>query len=172
MATSQIASDSDAGAGAGTSFGLASSSAIPQAMQNIGKHKAKRTSIQRSITQDHSARLSALRRRIETYYQREAQKTASLSSQRLARLIAALERRQACEAEIARVAGALREDCAHVAMLLGALYEGRRGMAMAMAMAEEEEEGEEEGGGAKKTGTGMGTEMGKRGGSSNSGAGK
>ncbi|KAI1488837.1 hypothetical protein F5X96DRAFT_684660 [Biscogniauxia mediterranea] len=133
MANSQIASDSDAEA----SSDLSSSSTIPQAMQKIGKLKSKRASIQRSITQDHVARLAALRRRIETHYQREAQRTASLSSQRLARLVAALERRRECEARIEARVAALREDCAHVAMLLGALYEGRRRRA---AKAEEEEE--------------------------------
>ncbi|KAI5927639.1 hypothetical protein F4810DRAFT_273498 [Camillea tinctor] len=93
---------------------------LPQA-----KHKAKRSSIQASIASDHAVRLAALRRRIETHYQRESQKTIQTATTRLTRLTTALDRRLACEDSINRVLCSVREDCAHVAMLLGALYSGR-----------------------------------------------
>ncbi|KAI1498372.1 hypothetical protein F5X99DRAFT_393860 [Biscogniauxia marginata] len=126
-------SEAEVEASAGVRFDFPSSSTVPQAMQKIGKHKAKRAEIQKGIGKDHAARLAALKKRVAAHYRGEAQKISDLEAQKLSRLIRALEKRQACEDEISRRVETLRADCAHMAMLLGAVYEGRMEAAIAMA---------------------------------------
>ncbi|KAI1394219.1 uncharacterized protein F4822DRAFT_424695 [Hypoxylon trugodes] len=102
------------------------SSSIPQAMENIDKWKSKRSEIQKGIEKDYVDKLTVLKNKIKAYYQNEAQKTSDHSQQRVERLIAALEKRIACEEKISKRIDSLRDDCAHIAMLVDAIYTGRK----------------------------------------------
>lgn len=55
--------------------------------------------------------------------------------QQLERLMAALEKRMACEEQISQRIDSLREDCAHLAMLFDAIYTGRKEAASQSAKA-------------------------------------
>ncbi|KAI1465728.1 uncharacterized protein F4812DRAFT_466171 [Daldinia caldariorum] len=99
---------------------------ITQAMESIDKWKSKRMDIQKGIDKDSTNKLSGIKNKIKKHYHDETQKRTAYSQQRLQRLIAALEKRTAIEEKISTRIDALREDCAHMAMLINAVYVGRK----------------------------------------------
>ncbi|OTB02345.1 hypothetical protein M426DRAFT_13644 [Hypoxylon sp. CI-4A] len=108
---------------------VGSTISIPKAMQNMEKWRAKRIRIQKEIDQDYTNRLAAFKKKVDEHYQSEVQKASDLNKQKYERLIAALEKRTACHEKIAETIESLREDSAHIAMLLDAVYAGREGLA-------------------------------------------
>ncbi|KAI1802799.1 hypothetical protein F4811DRAFT_554527 [Daldinia bambusicola] len=107
---------------------------LTQAMESIDKWKSKRADIQKGIDKDFTDQLSGIKNKIKKHYHDETQKRQAHSSpfltahnqQRLQRLIAALEKRTAIEEKISDRIDSLREDCAHMAMLINAVYVGRK----------------------------------------------
>ncbi|KAI1765346.1 hypothetical protein GGR53DRAFT_490813 [Hypoxylon sp. FL1150] len=102
------------------------SASIPQAMEGIHKWKSKRSGIQKSIEKDFTDKLAALKIKIEAHYRDETQKASDHNQQQLERLIAALGKRLACEEKINQCIDSLRDDSAHLAMLVDAIYAGRK----------------------------------------------
>ncbi|KAI0175753.1 hypothetical protein GGR52DRAFT_538033 [Hypoxylon sp. FL1284] len=129
----------EAGSGSDVGFGLNSSfkatASMPQAMERIDKWKSQRSRVQKEIDKDYTEKLTVLKSEIEAQYQGEAQKMSNHSKQQLERLIAALEKRAACEEKINKRINEIREDCAHLAMLMDAIYAGRKEAAAQTAKA-------------------------------------
>ncbi|KAI1659985.1 hypothetical protein F4813DRAFT_350591, partial [Daldinia decipiens] len=115
------------------SFNYKPSTSIPQAMESIDRWKSKRTEIQKSIDKDYTEKLTGLRNKIKKHYHDETQKISNHNLQQCQRLIAALERRVACEEKISKRIDSLRDDCAHMAMLMDAIYAGRKEAAAQLA---------------------------------------
>ncbi|XXG94110.1 hypothetical protein Hte_000362 [Hypoxylon texense] len=111
------------------------SSTIPQAMESIDSWKTKRSDIQKSIDKDYTDKLTDLKNKIKAHYQDEAQKISDHSNRQLEQLIAALEKRMACEEKINKCIDSLRDDGAHLAMLVDAIYAGRKEAATQAAKA-------------------------------------
>ncbi|CAJ2500971.1 Uu.00g038240.m01.CDS01 [Anthostomella pinea] len=107
------------------------SAALEGGMQKIEKHKSQRNNYRKDIHKDHNARLADLKQRIETHYEVQLQEIEAHNTQLTNRLAAALEKRAACEAAITKHVETLREDCAHLALLLTAVHEGRAEKAQA-----------------------------------------
>ncbi|KAI1213769.1 uncharacterized protein F4807DRAFT_456317 [Annulohypoxylon truncatum] len=111
------------------------SASIPQAMESIEKWKSKRSDIRKSIDKDYTNKLAALKSKITAHYQDEAQKTSDHNKEQLERLLAAVEKCIACEEKISNRVDSLRDDCAHIAMLIDAIYSGRKEAATESAKA-------------------------------------
>ncbi|KAL7628794.1 hypothetical protein AAE478_000309 [Parahypoxylon ruwenzoriense] len=137
-----------------------SGATIPQAMASIEKWKTKRSGIRKGIDEDYSKKLSALKNKISMHYKDKAQKISvrinlggekeeeeeeddsniqgirsNHHKQQLERLMAAVEKRIECEEKISERIDSLRDDCAHIAMLLDAIYAGREEAATQAAKA-------------------------------------
>ncbi|KAI2464475.1 hypothetical protein F4781DRAFT_436385 [Annulohypoxylon bovei var. microspora] len=109
------------------------SASIPQAMESIDKWKSKRADIQKSIDKDYADRLAALKNKIKAHYQDEARKISDHHKDQLEQLLVAVEKRTACEEKISNRVDSLRDDCAHIAMLVDAIYSGRKEAATQLA---------------------------------------
>ncbi|KAI1408913.1 hypothetical protein F5Y13DRAFT_204097 [Hypoxylon sp. FL1857] len=107
-------------------FQYTPSASIPQAMESIDRWKSKRSEIQKSIEKDFIDRLSALRNEMKARFEDESQKISDHNKEQLQRLVAALKKRLECEEKISERIDSLRDDCAHVAMLVDAVYAGRK----------------------------------------------
>ncbi|KAI1648068.1 hypothetical protein F4815DRAFT_462611 [Daldinia loculata] len=107
-------------------FNYKPSTSVPQAMESIDRWKSKRAEIQKGIDKDYTERLTGLKNKIKKHYHDETRKMSSHNQQQLQRLIAALEKRITCEEEIRNRIDSLRDDCAHMAMLIDAIYAGRK----------------------------------------------
>ncbi|KAI8965871.1 hypothetical protein F5Y11DRAFT_311665 [Daldinia sp. FL1419] len=107
-------------------FEYKSSAGITQAMESIDKWKSKRTAVRKGIDKDYTEKLAVLKNKIKKHYHDEAQRVSDRNQQKLQRLIAALEKRMACEEKISNRIDSLRDDCAHMAMLINAVYSGRK----------------------------------------------
>ncbi|KAI1461765.1 hypothetical protein F4805DRAFT_453645 [Annulohypoxylon moriforme] len=114
-------------------FQYKSSASISQAMENIDKWKSKRTDIRKSIDKDYTDKLTALKNKIKAHYRDEAQKISNRNKDQLEKLVVAIEKRMACEEKIMNRTGSLQDDCAHIAMLVDAIYSGRKDAAMQLA---------------------------------------
>ncbi|OTB14341.1 hypothetical protein K445DRAFT_136182 [Daldinia sp. EC12] len=99
---------------------------ITQAMESIDKWKSKRLAVQKGIDKDYAEQLSSLKNRIKKHCHDETQKRSEYNQQRLQRLMTALEKRIAIEEKINDRINSLRDDCAHIAMLINAVYAGRK----------------------------------------------
>ncbi|KAI1774118.1 hypothetical protein F4818DRAFT_442867 [Hypoxylon cercidicola] len=108
---------------------------IPQAMESIDKWKSMRSNIQKSIDKDFVDKLASLQSRIKAHYQDEARNNSDHVKQQLERLTAALEKRMACEEKISKCIDSLGDDGAHLAMLVDAIYAGRKEAATQTAKA-------------------------------------
>ncbi|KAI0117110.1 hypothetical protein F4814DRAFT_459325 [Daldinia grandis] len=108
------------------SFNYKPSTSVPQAMESIDRWKSKRAEIQKGIDKDYTEKLAGLKNKIKKHYDDKRQEMSSHSQQQLQRLITALEKRIACEEQISNRIDLLRDDCAHMAMLLDAIYVGRK----------------------------------------------
>ncbi|OTA81108.1 hypothetical protein M434DRAFT_401495 [Hypoxylon sp. CO27-5] len=111
------------------------SASIPQAMESIDKWKSKRSEIQKSIEKDFIGRLSAIRNEMKARFEDESQKMSDHNKEQLRRLVAALKKRLECEQKISERIDSLRDDCAHIAMLVDAVYAGRKEAATQSAKA-------------------------------------
>ncbi|KAI1376244.1 hypothetical protein F4677DRAFT_419298 [Hypoxylon crocopeplum] len=111
------------------------SASIPQAMESIDKWKAKRSEIQKNIDEDFTNQLTVLKNKIKAHYHTETQNMSDHNKEQVERLIAALEKRMDCEAEISKQIDSLRDDCAHIAMLIDAIYAAREDTAAQTAKA-------------------------------------
>ncbi|OTA69315.1 hypothetical protein K449DRAFT_396655 [Hypoxylon sp. EC38] len=111
------------------------SASIPQAMESIDKWKSKRSEIQKSIEKDFIDRLSAIRNEMKACFEDESQKMSDHNKEQLRRLVAALKKRLECEQKISERIDSLRDDCAHIAMLVDAVYAGRKEAATQSAKA-------------------------------------
>ncbi|KAI2615649.1 hypothetical protein GGR54DRAFT_642126 [Hypoxylon sp. NC1633] len=103
-----------------------SSASIPQAVENIDKWRSKRSTIQKNIDKDYTDKLTVLKNKIKAHYHNETQKVSDHNKQQLERLTTALEKRMVCEEKISKRIDLLRDDCAHIAMLIDAIYAGRK----------------------------------------------
>ncbi|KAI0843058.1 hypothetical protein F5Y06DRAFT_256815 [Hypoxylon sp. FL0890] len=116
-------------------FQYTPSASIPQAMESIDKWKSKRSEIQKSIEQDFIERLSSLRDQMKERFEDESQKLSDHNKEQLRKLVAALKKRLECEEKISERIDSLRDDCAHVGMLVDAVYAGRKEAAAQSARA-------------------------------------
>ncbi|KAK6948224.1 hypothetical protein Daesc_009988 [Daldinia eschscholtzii] len=97
------------------------------------KWKSKRLAVQKGIDKDYAEQLSSLKNKIKKHYHDETQKRSEYNQQRLQRLMTALEKRIAIEEQINDRINSLRDDCAHIAMLINAVYAGRKEAAIQSA---------------------------------------
>ncbi|KAI0852611.1 hypothetical protein F5Y00DRAFT_273182 [Daldinia vernicosa] len=111
------------------------STSIPQAMESIDRWKSKRAEIQKGIDKDYTEKLTGIKNKIKKHYRDEAQEMTNHQQQQIQRLIAALEKRIACEEKIRNRIDSLRDDCDHMAMLMNAIYAGRKEAAAQSAKA-------------------------------------
>ncbi|KAI0890740.1 uncharacterized protein GGS22DRAFT_194635 [Annulohypoxylon maeteangense] len=109
------------------------SASIPQAMESIDKWKSKRTDIRKGIDKDYTDKLTALKNKIKAHYHHETQMISDHKREQLDRLLAAVEKRIGCEDKIKNQTESLRDDCAHIAMLVDAIYSGRKEAALQLA---------------------------------------
>ncbi|KAI5867035.1 hypothetical protein GGS23DRAFT_301543 [Durotheca rogersii] len=121
----ELASDPDRKPGA----------SIGQAMASIEKWKGKRTEVRKSIGEDYANTLAALKDKINAHHEEEMRKVSDHNKQQLERLVAAVEKRIDCEEKISKRIDTLRDDCAHIAMLVDAVYVGRKEAAVQVARA-------------------------------------
>ncbi|KAF3055620.1 hypothetical protein GL218_06955 [Daldinia childiae] len=108
------------------SFNYTPNTSVPQAMESIDRWKSKRAEIQKGIDKDYTEKLAGLKNKIKKHYHDETLKMSNHNEQQLQRLIAALEKRTACEEKIKNRIDSLRDDCDHMAMLIDAIYAGRK----------------------------------------------
>ncbi|KAI2633691.1 hypothetical protein GGS26DRAFT_554336 [Hypomontagnella submonticulosa] len=129
--------EADSGSDVGVNLALPDEpkKSIPEAIQSIDKWKSKRSEVQKSIDKDFTDRLRAIKTKIQAYYEDETQKLADRDQQQLERLVAALGKRLDCEEKIDKRIDSLRDDCAHMAMLMDAVYTGRKEAATQSARA-------------------------------------
>ncbi|XDG07003.1 hypothetical protein ABKA04_006618 [Annulohypoxylon sp. FPYF3050] len=106
-------------------FKFTSSATIPKAMESIDQWKTKRTDIRKSIDKDYINKLTALKNEVKAHYEKEALKRSDHNKKQLERLLTVVEKRIACEEKITKKIDSLREDTAHIAMLIDAIYSGR-----------------------------------------------
>ncbi|KAH7027338.1 uncharacterized protein B0I36DRAFT_326907 [Microdochium trichocladiopsis] len=103
--------------------------AVPRAMQNIDTLKKTRAQNQAGINQDYNAALDMWTKQVRDHFARQTQEMERVHTDTIARFTAAVERKLACEEAIAERIKALSEDRAHLAMLINAVYTGRRELA-------------------------------------------
>ncbi|KAI0382100.1 hypothetical protein F5Y04DRAFT_58102 [Hypomontagnella monticulosa] len=127
--------DSDSDVEVNLDFPQKPTKSISEAMKSIDKWKSKRSEVQKGIGKDFTDKLTALTNKINSYYQDEMQRVTSHDKQQLERLIMAFEKRMDCEEKIGKQIDSLREDCAHIAMLMDAVYTGRKEAATQSAKA-------------------------------------
>ncbi|KAI1090723.1 hypothetical protein F5B19DRAFT_305111 [Rostrohypoxylon terebratum] len=114
-------------------FKFKPSATIPKAMESIDKWKSKRTGIRKNIDKDYTNKLASLKNEIKEHYEQEALKRSGHNKKQLERLLAAVEKRISCEEKITKEIDSLREDTAHIAMLIDAIYSGREEAAQTSA---------------------------------------
>ncbi|KAI1100495.1 hypothetical protein F4804DRAFT_318854 [Jackrogersella minutella] len=124
----EFGSDSDVELNVNYQYKL--SPGIPKAMQRIDNLKSKRSEMLNSIEKDHIEKLTALKNEIKAHYQDAEQKIADNNKQQLERYIELVQKRMDCEEKIRKRLDLLQDDCAHMAMLLDAVYAGRKDMAI------------------------------------------
>ncbi|KAI0136142.1 hypothetical protein F4776DRAFT_624623 [Hypoxylon sp. NC0597] len=123
---SQAEADSGSEVDFSLNYQYTPSASIPQAMESIDKWKSKRSEIQKNIEKDFIEKLSALRNEMKARFDDESQKMSDHNKEQLRRLIVALKKRLECEQKICERLDSLRDDCAHIAMLVDAVYTGRK----------------------------------------------
>ncbi|KAI0898661.1 hypothetical protein F4806DRAFT_459200 [Annulohypoxylon nitens] len=121
-----VGSGSDEESKVNFNFNFKPSASIPKAMESIDKWKSKRTKVRKGIDKDYTNKLAALKDDIKAHYEKEALKKSGHNKKQLERLLAVVEKRIACEEKITKKIDSLREDTAHIAMLIDAIYSGRQ----------------------------------------------
>ncbi|KAI1142913.1 hypothetical protein F5Y05DRAFT_366700 [Hypoxylon sp. FL0543] len=111
------------------------SASIPEAMKQIDTWKTKRTNLRKSTEEKFVEKLASLRERMQESFEDESQKMSDHNKEQLRKLVAALNKRLECEEKISERIDSLRDDCAHVAMLVDAVYAGRKEAAAQSAKA-------------------------------------
>ncbi|KAJ1327471.1 hypothetical protein MN608_06798 [Microdochium nivale] len=102
---------------------------ISRALQKIDKLKKARAQNHAGITEDYETAIDLWKDEVTSQFTRQARHMETHHSAILQRLKAAVEKKLACEEAILTKIKSLAEDQAHFAMLIDAVYTGRRDLA-------------------------------------------